>query len=117
MVAGTKLPLIQTPKASFTPPLTYSGYSSDVNTNCIVSISPVGMKLAFRIAPSKVAMPATAFNCPSPFIPPSGSLVRPATVLVSVVPEELVKSVTLPVDRMTPVSVGTMPAIVLSAPL
>ena len=39
------------------------------------------------------------------------------SILVLVVPLLLVKSATLPVDRMTPLSVGEMPAMVFSAPL
>ncbi len=57
-----------------------------------------------------------AFNWLSPSTPPVASVPVPVAVLVSVVPLELVKSVTRPVDRITPESVGEMPGVVVFAP-
>jgi hypothetical protein len=45
---------------------------------------------------------------------PPYTVVVPACVLVSVVPVELVKSATLPVEKMTPVLLGTTPGDVVN---
>ena len=75
----------------------------------MVRIEPSRTKVALKIAASKVLFsgPTREFIC--------ASLLMPPTVLVPVDqlwfdwPLELVKSVTRPLDRMTPVSAGATP--------
>src|SRR6056297_2086994 len=101
-------------------PFWNSGNSSEAKTNFIDIKGPVGMKSTSRKAASKVLAPAAALN--------SGSLSGPV-VLVEVPVlwfelscshhakaggASLVKEEALPVERMTPVSAGVTPGVMVS---
>ena len=62
-------PLTQTPTASLNPAFTYSRYSSEENTICIVNVLPSGTNSASNTAASKVSCPEIAVRSASPANP------------------------------------------------
>src|SRR6056297_2373291 len=109
-VSSACSPLTQIPTASLKPELTYSRYSSDENTTCIVSVLPSGTNSASKTAASKVACPEIALSPASPEVKLAVEV--PDEVLAS--PEALVMSEARPVDRITPLSDGATPGAALS---
>ena len=103
-----RVPFTQTPMTSLYCVFTKSGYSSELRTKSRVMVSPVGVNVISRNVASNELPIARALKSASPSMPPVALVEVPPDWFVFVLPSLFVKSIALPVERITPVSPGVV---------